>query len=68
VSPVRERLQLMYRNRVIHKFKQWDNLTEALKLKCQHKNCINEAKYNLNLCFILHYIIMVHGIFVQITI
>jgi hypothetical protein len=27
-------------------------------LKCQHKNCINEAKYNLNLCFTPYYIII----------
>jgi hypothetical protein len=38
---------------------------EALKLKCQHKICINTAKYNLNFCFTSYYIIMVHGIFVK---
>lgn len=31
---------------------------EALKLKCQHKNCINKASCNLN------HIIILHGIFV----
>jgi hypothetical protein len=41
---------------------------EALKLKCQHKNCIHKAKCNLNLCFTLYYTIIVHGIFVQIMI
>jgi hypothetical protein len=41
---------------------------EALKLMCQHKNCVNKAEYNLNLCFTQYYIIMVQGIFVQIMI
>jgi hypothetical protein len=67
VSAVRERLQLMYRSWTTNKFKEIIS-AEALKFKCWHKNCINKAKYNLNLCFTPYYIIMARGIFVQITI
>jgi hypothetical protein len=68
MSAVRERLQLMYRGWVTNKFKQWDNLSRRIKIEVSTQNCINKAKYNLNLWFTPYYIIMVHGIFVQIII
>jgi hypothetical protein len=68
VSAVRECLQLMYWSWVTSKFKHEIISAEALKLKFQHKSCINKAKCKLNLCLTPYYIIMVHGVFVQIMI
>jgi hypothetical protein len=68
VSATRESLQLMCWSWVKISLNMKIISAEALRLKCQHRSCINKAKYNLNLCFTSYYIIMAHETFVQIMI
>jgi hypothetical protein len=53
----------MYRGLVTNKFKQRDNLSGCIQIILLTEKCINEAKYNLHLCFTPYYSILTHDIF-----